>query len=148
MEINGLPLHPLVVHAAVVFGPLAALAALAYVLVPSWRDRLRWPMLVLVLVATAAIWVAFLTGVNFRDSEAFFTQGAIGEKVQKHQNLASKLRIMTSGFAVIAILAAWLHPREGALRTLVQVLLALAAVGTLVLVVLTGDAGAQAVWGR
>ena len=26
MEINGLPLHPLVVHAAVVFGPLAALA--------------------------------------------------------------------------------------------------------------------------
>ena len=26
MEINGLPLHPLVVHAAVVFGPLAAVA--------------------------------------------------------------------------------------------------------------------------
>ena len=30
MEINGLPLHPLAVHAAVVFGPLAALLALAY----------------------------------------------------------------------------------------------------------------------
>ena len=29
MEINGLPLHPLVVHAAVVFGPLAALVGLA-----------------------------------------------------------------------------------------------------------------------
>ena len=34
MEINGLPLHPLVVHAAVVFGPLAALTALAYVVPP------------------------------------------------------------------------------------------------------------------
>ena len=46
MEINGLPLHPLVVHAAVIFGPLAAVAALAF-LVPRWRDRLRWPMVVL-----------------------------------------------------------------------------------------------------
>ena len=42
MEINGLPLHVLIVHAAVVFGPLAALSALAYVGLPSWRDRLRW----------------------------------------------------------------------------------------------------------
>ena len=52
MEINGLPLHPLVVHAAVVFGPLAALAALAYVVLPAWRDRLRWPMVVLALMGS------------------------------------------------------------------------------------------------
>ena len=51
MEINGLPLHPLVVHAAVIFGPLAALAALVYAVVPRWRDRLRWPMVALALVA-------------------------------------------------------------------------------------------------
>ena len=31
------PLHPLVVHGAVVFGPLAAVAALVYALVPRWR---------------------------------------------------------------------------------------------------------------
>ena len=41
MEINGLPLHVLVVHAAVVFGPLAALSAIGYVALPSQRDRLR-----------------------------------------------------------------------------------------------------------
>ena len=148
MEINGLPLHPLVVHAAVIFGPLAALAALVYVLVPRWRDRLRWPMLVLVLVATASIWAAYLTGENFCDSESFFTEGALGEKVEKHEELADKLRFMTSGFAIVAVLAAWLHTRTGATRVLLGALLALAAVGTLVLTVLTGDAGAQAVWGK
>jgi uncharacterized membrane protein len=148
MEINGLPLHPLVVHAAVVFGPLAALGALVYVLVPRWRDRLRWPMLVLVLVATAAIWAAYLTGVNFRDSQPFYTEGAIGDKVHKHEQLAGKLRIMTSVFAVVAIVAAWLHTRTGPTRIVLGVLLGLASVGTLVLTVLTGDAGARAVWGK
>jgi predicted membrane protein DUF2231 len=148
MEINGLPLHPLVVHAAVIFGPLAALAALAYALVPRWRDRLRWPMLVLVLIATASIWAAFLTGENFRDSQSFYNEGALGDKIDKHEELAEKLRIMTSGFAVVAIVAAWLHGRTGPTRAVLSVLLALAAVGTLVLTVLTGDAGARAVWGK
>ena len=42
---NGLPLHVLVVHGAVVVTPVAALAALALVR-PSWRTRLRWPVAV------------------------------------------------------------------------------------------------------
>ena len=46
-SIAGLPLHPLVVHATVVFTPLAALAALAYVFLGRYRDLLRWPTLVL-----------------------------------------------------------------------------------------------------
>jgi hypothetical protein len=41
MELGGLPLHPLVIHAAVVFGPLAALCALGYALLDRWRERLR-----------------------------------------------------------------------------------------------------------
>jgi hypothetical protein len=147
MEINGLPLHPLVVHAAVVFGPLAATAALVYVFVPHWRDRLRWPMLVLVIVATAAIWAAYLTGVNLRDSKPFFTEGAIGEEVHKHQQLAVKLRLATSGFAIVTIAAAWLHPRTGVVRHVLEVLLAVAALLTLILTILTGDSGARAVWG-
>ena len=56
MEIGGLPLHPLVIHAAVVFGPLGALSALGYAVLARWRDRLRWPMLVLALLATGASW--------------------------------------------------------------------------------------------
>lgn len=147
MEINGLPLHPLVVHAAVIFGPIAALTAILYVVLPSWRDRLRWPMLLLAFIATAAIWTAFLTGQNFRDSKDFFTQGPLADKVKKHADLAATLRLVTSGFFVVALLSAWLHDRTGAVRATLGVLLVGSAVATLVYVILTGDAGAQAVWG-
>src|SRR6478672_2986576 len=109
MEINGLPLHPLVVHAAVVFGPLSALAALAYAVVPRWRDRLRWPTLIAVLLATVAIWVALLTGDSFRSSHEYFSTGALGKKVEHHEQLASMLRIVTSLFAIVTVAAVWLH---------------------------------------
>jgi uncharacterized membrane protein len=147
MEITGLPIHPLVVHAAVVFVPLAALAAILYAVVPRWRDRLRWPMLVLVLVATAAIWTAYLTGVNFRASKDFFNEGPLADKIDKHQNLAATLRWVTTAFAVVAVVAAWLHARAGATRVVLSVVLSVAAVATLVYTVLTGDAGSRAVWG-
>ena len=65
MEINGLPLHPLVVHAAVVLGPLGALTALAYAVVGRLRDRLRGPMVVMAVVATGTIVAAYLSGNDF-----------------------------------------------------------------------------------
>ena len=37
--INGIPLHPLVVHAVVVLLPLAVLGTIAIALRPSWRVR-------------------------------------------------------------------------------------------------------------
>ena len=148
MTINGLPLHPLVVHAAVVLGPLSALGALVYALVPRWRDRLRWPTLVVVLVAAVAIWVAYLTGDSFKESKDFFSTGALGRKVEKHEELAGTLRLVTTGFAVLTVVAVWLHERRGAVRLALAGLVSVAAVATLVYTVLTGDAGAQAVWGQ
>lgn len=148
MEVNGLPLHPLVVHAAVVFGPLSALAALAYALVPTWRDRLRWPTLVAVLLATTTIWVAYLTGLSFRDSRDFFSTGALGAKIEHHKALAGALRLVTSGFALLTVLAVLLHDRRGLVRLALCGLVSVAAIATLVYTVLTGEAGAQAVWGN
>ena len=66
MEINGVPLHPLVVHAVVVFVPLAALGALAMA-VPKWRWLARWPTLLVTLGATAATYVATLTGEDLEE---------------------------------------------------------------------------------
>ncbi len=145
MEINGLPLHPLVVHAAVVFGPLGALAALVYVLLPSWRDRVRWPMVAMALLATAAIVVAFLTGRSFLNSRPDLAQLA---QVQTHKARATTTLWITLAFGVVAVVAGALHERTGAVRLALRVLLGLAAVAVLVGVALTGDAGARAVWGR
>ena len=148
MEINGVPLHPLVVHAAVVLGPLAALSALAYVGLPKYRDKLRWATLLTVLIATGAIWTAYLTGENFFDSDRFEgVSGALKEKIETHEGYAEDLRLITSGFAIVTILATWLHDRTGALRYLLGALVAVGAIATLIWTVLTGDAGAQAVWG-
>jgi hypothetical protein len=143
MEINGLPLHPLVVHAAVVFGPLAALGALAYVVLPAWRDRLRWPMLGLALLGTGAVVAAYFTGKNLLSSRPEL--GAL-ELVPAHQERGGQLLWVTLGFGVVAVVAGLLHSRTGAVRVLLSVLLGVAALGVLALAVLTGDSGARAVW--
>ena len=112
MEINGLPLHPLVVHAAVVFGPLAVLSALAYVGLPQHRDKLRWVTLVVVLIAFAAIWAAYLTGENFFESDRFDNfSGEALEKIEHHEELAGILRWVTTGFALVTVVAVWQHER-------------------------------------
>ncbi|MFC7493779.1 MULTISPECIES: DUF2231 domain-containing protein [unclassified Nocardioides] len=143
MEINGLPLHPLVVHAAVVFAPLAAVGALASLL-PAWRDRLRWPMVVLAVIATGSIVVAYYSGGDFLDSKP---ELEASPQVQTHQDLGTQLFWISLAFGVVAVATGWLHRREGALRIALDVLLGVAAVVLLVWVFRTGEAGARAVWG-
>ena len=88
-SIAGLPLHPLVVHAAVVFTPLAALAALAYVFLGRYRDLLRWPTLVLAVVAVLSVWAAYFTGVNFFSSDHFANfSGEVLDRIKTHETYA------------------------------------------------------------
>jgi len=144
MEINGLPLHALVVHAAVIFGPLAALAGIVYV-VPRWRDRLRWPLVALVVIAVGAIWTAYFSGGWVQDANGPYS-GEFGELFETHEDRANILRWVASGFGVVALAAAWWHTRAGAARVVLSGLVLVGAVATGVYVVLTGDAGAQVAW--
>jgi uncharacterized membrane protein len=144
MEINGLPLHPLLVHAAVVLGPLGALTALLYAAVGRLRDRLRWPMISTAVVATGAIVAAYLSGDSFLHSRP---ELAVNTQVGSHQDRAWLLLWLTLGFGAVALLAGALHSRTGALRVLLSIGLAGSALAVLVQVVLTGDAGSRAVWG-
>ncbi len=146
MELNGLPLHPLIVHAAVVLGPIASLLALAYI-VPGWRDRLRWPMATLAEMAGAIIWTAYFTGEDFRATAFGDAQGEFGDELDTHQNFAETLRLVASAFAAAAIVAAWMHRRSGLLRASLTLLLVATAIANLVFVFLTGEAGTRAVYG-
>ncbi|WP_244929403.1 DUF2231 domain-containing protein [Nocardioides sp. W7] len=143
MEINGLPLHALVVHAAVVFGPLAALAGLGYA-VPRWRDRLRWPLVVSVLIATVSVWVAYLSGEQLTEANEY--GGPLAELVKTHEDRAGVLRISVTAFALVSFVAAWLHTRTGPTRLVLAVLVGALALFTAVTTVLVGDAGAQIAW--
>jgi hypothetical protein len=146
-SVAGLPLHILVIHAAVVFGPLAALAALAYVFLPKYGDLLRWPTLVVVLIAFGAIWAAYLTGDNFFASDRFANvSGELRDNIETHKSYADTLRWIASGFAIVTVAAFRFHDRPGTTRTVLGGLVAIGAVATLVWVLLTGDAGSRAVW--
>ena len=57
-----MPLHPLVVHAVVVLGPLAAVTGLVYAAVPKWRWLLRWPLVVLAVVVAITALTAVAAG--------------------------------------------------------------------------------------
>ena len=58
----GLPLHPLIVHAVVVFIPLAALGALLVVLSRRLRERYGGLAVLVGVVAAASGFAALLTG--------------------------------------------------------------------------------------
>ncbi|HTW14169.1 MAG TPA: DUF2231 domain-containing protein [Nocardioides sp.] len=143
MEINGLPLHALVVHSAVVFGPLSALAGLGYA-VPRWRDRLRWPLVVAVAIAGVSVWVAYLSGEQLVEANEY--GGPLAELVETHEDRAGVLRISATAFALVSFVAAWLHTRTGPIRVALAVAVAALAVLTAVTTVLVGDAGAQIAW--
>jgi MFS superfamily sulfate permease-like transporter len=53
--INGLPLHPLLVHAVVVLLPLAAVGSIIIAVVPKWRRRYWLPVLALAVLGIGAV---------------------------------------------------------------------------------------------
>jgi uncharacterized membrane protein len=147
MSINGTPLHPLVVHAAVVFTPLAALVVIAYFGRPRWRPALRLPALVLSVVCGLAIVSAFLTGKMFANANPQLRQLPL---VRQHESRATMLLLVGVVFAVVAVAAVLVTDREStspALATSVTVVAVLLAIAVLVLVVIVGDLGARAVYG-
>ena len=68
MEIAGLPLHPLVVHAAVTAIPLSAALAIAFAVLPRLRWLSRWPTAGFAVIGAVLAWVARLTGGSLLDA--------------------------------------------------------------------------------
>lgn len=143
MEFNGLPLHALVIHGAVVFGPLASVLALGYLL-PPLREQMRWPLAVTAVLAAVFVTLAYLSGNDLLDRNP-----ALGQipAVETHEHRAVWALVATLVLVVVVLAALLTHRRGGPVRILLDVLLGAAAVATIVAVVLTGDAGAQAMWG-
>lgn len=156
MEIGGLPLHPLVVHAAVVFTPLAVLGVLVFALWERHRWLTRWPTLALTAVAVASVWTAALSGTALLESRP-----ELKELVETHQARGQLLGLVSTLLLLLVALAAWALPgptslasgrgaresRLPAAERWLPLALAVVALAVLVLAVLTGDSGSRAVWG-
>jgi hypothetical protein len=169
-EVGGLPVHPLVVHGAVVLIPLTALVAVLF-LVPRFRAALRWPMVLLAAAALVSTYAAVLSGRNFEKTQVpESAEGTpLADVVDRHQELANQLLYMVIGFVIVVWIAAYVirpvgetgpFPRESdddvgeegvtrlddAARIVVAALVIVGAVAVGVQTYRVGEQGAKAVW--
>lgn len=137
--IDGLPIHPLVVHAVVVLLPLAVLGTVVVALVPRWRRPYGPLVLAVAVVATALVPVATSSG------EAL--EKRVGDPGE-HAELGEQL--IWFGIALLVVLVALLvldrRATRRALVTGVAVVAVLVALAAAVQVYRVGDSGARAVW--
>jgi len=157
-EIMGIPMHPLLVHAPVVFVPLLVVTALAYAFVRPIRPHLRLVLAGLAIITPGAALFAKLSG------DAFYSRlngrNAITEsfvpKLQQHRDFGNYTLYSTIALAVVTLaLVYFVAPRVGTgpagrrmnLGGWLLAGLTLVAAGlSLYFVVRTGDSGAKAVW--
>jgi hypothetical protein len=160
ITIAGLPAHPLLVHAAVVLIPLAALGSLAIAVRAAWR-RSYAPLVAIGAVAASLA----ATGAKLAGDQlyaALSASGSLGAGIDQHGQWGQYTMFASWPYAVLALIAAVLarrsrvpaHARAGDTIVATGVgivtfswLAALAGIATTALVVLTGDSGSRAVWG-
>lgn len=137
---NGLPVHPLVVHAVVVLVPLSIVGALAVAIRPAWRSRYGWLTAALLLVATV------LTPVATSSGEAL--EKRVGDPGE-HADLGDALIWFELALLVTLVVLLYLDRvgRGGTLLKVVPVLVVVAAVAAGIQVYRVGDSGARAAWG-
>ena len=145
----GLPVHPLVVHAVVVLGPLVALGLVGYAVAPSWRLGLRWPVLAAVVAAAGAGQVAARSGEQLR-ARLFGAAEPVRTRIEEHVDageLAALSLLVLLGATVLVLLLAPARVTVASGRTVAAVVLAVGAAGFAgYAVVDAGHSGSVAVW--
>ncbi len=140
--VAGLPLHPLVVHAAVVLLPLSALSLLVALVLPWWRTRFAGATVVGLTLAAGAAFVAKESGE--------WLGGQIGIPAD-HARWADILVPVALATWLLAVLWYAVQRRGPRVPTLVAAVVGglsgLGALAGLVLAVLVGHSGATATWG-
>ncbi|MBA2444284.1 MAG: hypothetical protein H0V49_03010 [Nocardioidaceae bacterium] len=152
-EINGLPIHPLAVHVAVVLVPLAGLLGVLFA-IPHTRRWVRVPLVIVAIGAVPAVFVAKESGKSLSAVLGLDSSGRADSRVaaivREHAERADLLFILVIGFAVLAVLAVAVSAKFDALPAVVpvvvSVLLVLGAVALAFQTVRVGESGARAVW--
>ena len=139
----GLPLHPLLVHGAVVLVPLVAIGALVMSYLPSFSRRHGKIILGLAVVAQISVFLAKISGEAFEE--------ILNKNVQKHAELGEIAPLVTIPM-VLLIYLRWRMDRSGStfgsvlIRRLTSVALVIASLASLVVIFLVGHSGASSVW--
>jgi hypothetical protein len=134
----GLPVHALVLHAAVVGAPLMSVVTVVVAARPAWRARLGWAVVVADALLLALVWVTAESGEALQDRLG-------GQVADEHGDLGESLPYFAAGLLAAAVLSALVGRRRG--LGVVAVAATLVAAGALTTwTVLTGHSGSEAVW--
>ena len=156
--INGLPIHPLVVHAVVVLLPLGIIGTIALAVRPVWRRTHGWLVLGITAAATVLIPVATSSGEDL--------ERRVGDPGE-HAELGDQLIWFTLPLLILVAALVYLDRRtartvaapvaaeeagqhvatSSRALTTVAVLAVVASVAAGVQVYRVGDSGARAAWG-
>ena len=144
----GLPAHPLVVHAAVVLLPMAAIATVVVAAVPRWRRPYALLAFVVSVAAAGAIWLAKESGESLQERVA---ESAL---VERHAELAEQvlpwaIAVVVVAGAVVAVeryrsRLAKIPTRAVTITLLVAALIT--GIGATWTVAEVGHSGAKATW--
>jgi hypothetical protein len=166
--VAGLPVHALVIHAAVVLLPLMAGVTLAFTIRPKWRPGLPWA----ILGNLVAFGTAFVAKESGEKLQARLSAQAGQAVAARHGELGASLPYFAIGLLVASVLAWLLVGRTGTARvhrsdpaydteshradaprgasavaTALAVVLVLGAgAATVAWTYRVGDSGAKAVW--
>jgi cobalamin synthase len=132
-----------VVHAAVVLIPLASLGALIVVVSARARERFGWLTVAFAVAAAGAAITARLSGEALAES-----LGGIAPLIATHRQWGELAPWPAVALAITLPAGLLIRSRSKPAWVAAAALSVLAAVAALVLVALTGEAGARAVWGR
>ncbi|MEP9361650.1 DUF2231 domain-containing protein [Nocardioides sp. CN2-186] len=145
--IFGLPVHPLLVHATVVFVPLAVVLVIGAVLVPRFR---AWAGPLPAAVSLVALILTPLSTASGENLERELPHNAL---IERHAQLGDQLLFFTIALFVFAAGFWWLTRRGTEsgrwprwLVTVVGALAIVTAVATGVQVARIGHSGAEAAW--
>jgi hypothetical protein len=162
LTVDGIPAHPLVVHAVVALLPLAAVATVLMAVRPAWRRQLGVWVLLLAAAGVFAVPVAGRTGEQLQES-----LGGGGPLVAVHEERAETLLFPALAYLVLLAAAVLVGRRADAVvdgpgaahaaavgnpARLQRVALALCALAALAglaitgMVVWIGHSGSTAVW--
>ncbi|GAA4715294.1 DUF2231 domain-containing protein [Nocardioides conyzicola] len=146
-DVFGLPVHPLLVHATVVFVPLAVVMVIGAVLVPRFR---AWAGPLPAAVSLVALVLTPLSTASGENLEHDLPHNAL---IERHAELGDQLLFFTIALFVLAAGFWWLTRRAtradrfpGWLATVVGILAIVTAVATGVQVARIGHSGAEAAW--
>ncbi|MDG4786318.1 hypothetical protein O7626_10325 [Micromonospora sp. WMMD1102] len=118
-EFMGIPAHPFLVHAAVVFVPLLALAAVGYAFLPFVRPHLRWVLGLLAVATPVAALMAKLSGDRFlaRLESRNRVSPEYVPRLAEHQDLGTNTLYATIALGVLTLaLVLLVKPRTAAVR--------------------------------